>query len=323
MVGDPAYVGYCDASKLGAGGVWLSGERTLQPTVWRLEWPDDIRNNVVSYSNPTGTITNSDLEMAGMLIHFLALEHLVTLQHTHVAAWCDNTPTVSWTNRLSSSRSAIAGRLTRALALRLHANRASPLISVSIAGHYNRMADISSRTFNRNKASPHTFAINDTEFLHFFATTFPLQTDSWRVFRLSNKLALRIFSELRGETSTLGSWLRIPKKGNATGSIGNDSSNPAMEWTPCSPTHLSTTDSTSSWRSLDGSGKVTTEKEIKSQLAQFKSRFVPSARPSNWMHAQTPPIAVKANTGYHYSALSKDTDETTHQHSPNSPSPSV
>jgi hypothetical protein len=86
--------------------------RTLSPIVWRVEWPEDIRNNVVSFDNPTGTITNSDLEMAGMLLHFLVLEHLVKLKHVHVATWCDNTPTVSWTNKLSSSCSAIAGRLT-------------------------------------------------------------------------------------------------------------------------------------------------------------------------------------------------------------------
>jgi hypothetical protein len=61
--------------------------RTLSPTIiWRVEWPEDIGNNVVSFDNPSGTITNSDLEMAGMLLHFLVLEHLVHLKHVHVAA---------------------------------------------------------------------------------------------------------------------------------------------------------------------------------------------------------------------------------------------
>jgi hypothetical protein len=130
VVHDPGYIGYCDASKLGAGGVWLAGTRALSPMVWRVEWPADIQQNVVSFDNPNGTITNSDSEMAGMLIHYLVLEHLVSLKHVHVAAWCDNTPAVSWTNKLSSSRAAIAGRLTCALVLRIHANEASPLISL-------------------------------------------------------------------------------------------------------------------------------------------------------------------------------------------------
>jgi hypothetical protein len=114
--------------------------------VWRVEWPLDIQQNVVSFDSPNGTITNSDLEMAGMLLHYPVLEHMVSLKHVHVAAWCDNTPTVSWTNKLSSSQAAIAGRLTQALALRIHANEASPFISVSIAGVDNTMADLSSRT---------------------------------------------------------------------------------------------------------------------------------------------------------------------------------
>jgi hypothetical protein len=206
IVEQPGYVGYCDASTLGAGGVWLSGTLQLGPIVWRLEWPADIHQRVVSFANPGGTITNSDLEMAAMLVQYLVLEHLVDLRHVHVAAWCDNTPTVSWTNKLSSSRSRIAGRLTRALAMRIHANEASPLISVSIAGDNNRMANVASRTFHRNTASTAMFQISDNEFLHTFATAFPLQDDSWRGFRLSNKLASRVFSELRGEASTLESW---------------------------------------------------------------------------------------------------------------------
>jgi hypothetical protein len=146
VVNSPGYVGYCDASKLGAGGVWLSGTLHLSPIVWRLEWPPDIQQNIVSFTNPNGSITNSDLEMAGMLAHYLVLEHVVLLRHVHVAAWCDNTPTVSWTNKLSSSRSRTAGCLTRALAMCIHANEASPLESVSIAGKHNKMADTASRT---------------------------------------------------------------------------------------------------------------------------------------------------------------------------------
>jgi hypothetical protein len=103
------------------------------------------------------------------------LEHLGQLKHVHVAiaAWCDNTPTVSWTNQLSSSRSAVTGRLTRALALRIHAkNEASPLISVSIAGVHNTMADMASRTFSRNSATAGTFNYSDSDFLQSFATSF-------------------------------------------------------------------------------------------------------------------------------------------------------
>jgi hypothetical protein len=319
----PGYIGYCDASKLGAGGVWLSGSFLLPPVVWRIEWPLDIQQKMVSYDNPTGSISNSDLEMAGMLAHYLVLEHLVSLRHVHVAAWCDNTPTVSWTNKLSSSRSRVAGRLVRALALRIHANEASPLISVSIAGVDNKMADMASRTFSRHSAAPNTFTITDEEFLQSFSASFPLQGDSWRVFRLSNKLLSRICCELRGEASTLGSWRRITASGSAIGAIGDDSSNPSLVWTPCSPQSQQMSASNSSPHSLSGSGMATTAAAIASELAPFRSRYVPLARPSKWTDAPTLPTEAKANIGYQLNDKLKATDDKTPPPNTSSPSPSV
>jgi hypothetical protein len=38
---DPDYIGYCDASAFGAGGVWFSGTSPIHKTVWRLQWPPD------------------------------------------------------------------------------------------------------------------------------------------------------------------------------------------------------------------------------------------------------------------------------------------
>jgi hypothetical protein len=74
--------------------------------------------------------------------------------------------------------------------MRLHADEASPLVSVSIAGKQNQMADSASCTFSRQSATSDTFQISDSEFLHSFSTAFPLQADYWRIFRLGNKLAL-------------------------------------------------------------------------------------------------------------------------------------
>jgi hypothetical protein len=78
--GDDHYTGYCDACASGAGGVWLSGELGLAPPiVWRLEFPDSIASQVVLDSNPTGTLTNSDLELAAALLHYMVLQHEVDL----------------------------------------------------------------------------------------------------------------------------------------------------------------------------------------------------------------------------------------------------
>lgn len=72
------------------------------------------------------------------------------LKFAQTAAWCDNTPMVSWDNKWSSSKSMVAARLVWALALWLHTNQASPLITWSITGILNIMANTASQTFNQH-----------------------------------------------------------------------------------------------------------------------------------------------------------------------------
>jgi hypothetical protein len=116
--------------------------------------------------------------MAGGLLQHLVLEMLVLLKHEHVAAWCDNTSTVSWARRMTSSRSRIGHRLVRALMMRINVNEASPLVTVSIQGCRNDMADVASRSFGpAGKASAATFASSNPSFLNSFNAQFPLDQD--------------------------------------------------------------------------------------------------------------------------------------------------
>eukprot|EP00957_Ditylum_brightwellii_P126921 9675913-Ditylum_brightwellii.AAC.1 len=67
LVGDyPSYLGYTDACLLGAGGVWTSGTESLQPLVWQIEAPLEVKAQINSTSNPDGNIYINDLELAGM-----------------------------------------------------------------------------------------------------------------------------------------------------------------------------------------------------------------------------------------------------------------
>jgi len=69
LVGQPiSDVGNMDASKIGAGGLWMSSDGSYPPTVWQLEWLLEIGKRVVSDRNPNWSITNSDLEMAAILV---------------------------------------------------------------------------------------------------------------------------------------------------------------------------------------------------------------------------------------------------------------
>ena len=47
--------------------------------------------------NPTGTISNSDLELAALLLHCMVLEYIVPLKHVTAATFSDNKATVFWT----------------------------------------------------------------------------------------------------------------------------------------------------------------------------------------------------------------------------------
>ena len=62
---DPNLLGATDAAKPGMGGVYF--DATGAAYVWRQPFSPDIQRRLVSFDNPRGTITNSDLEQAGLL----------------------------------------------------------------------------------------------------------------------------------------------------------------------------------------------------------------------------------------------------------------
>lgn len=124
----PEFVGFVDASKHGVGGVIVGEAGTCIPTVFRIEWPQFIKDDLVSENNTKGTITNSDLEMAGLLLLWLAMEDVCMLgSASHVALFSDNSPTVHWVRRLAARGSLVAAKLIRALALQLKVRGALPL----------------------------------------------------------------------------------------------------------------------------------------------------------------------------------------------------
>ena len=56
----------------------------------------------------------------------------------------DNSPSISWVERLASKRSLVAKHLVQALALQLKIQRACPLTTIHIAGRRNAISDVPS-----------------------------------------------------------------------------------------------------------------------------------------------------------------------------------
>ena len=117
VLGLPVFFGQYNVCRTGPKGVWHSGVVELNLAVWRLEWPANVQKELVTDKKPDSTIYILDLEMTGILLHYVVLDYLVDLQHQSIGAFCNNTPTVSWSSKLVSKPSEIARRLPRVLAL--------------------------------------------------------------------------------------------------------------------------------------------------------------------------------------------------------------
>ncbi len=207
------------------------------PTVVWLQWPKDITNNVRSDSNPNRTITNSDLEMAGLLIIFLVMEEIVCdLREANIALFSNNTPTISWVTCLASCHSIVAANLWAVLALHLKKLRCCPLTPQHIKGIKNTITDIPSRSFG---SVPQWHFKSNDDLWTFFNSHFPLPNQtSWNVFQIHSVVAMRGILILRTKHFLLDELWWLPKFGSLTGTTGPNMSH-LWDWTLTYRTHHS------------------------------------------------------------------------------------
>ena len=283
IAGYPDYVGITDASAHGIGGVIIGESKPTAPIVFRAQWPPDISASIVTEDNPTGTITNSDLELAGLLLLWLVMEDTCTVTDAHVALFSDNSPTVHWVQRLAAKHSIVAMQLIRALALRLQLNKASPLTTLHIAGVDNALTDIPSRSFG---SEPQWHCTSDTELLTLFNTTFPLPHQaSWTVYRPSSAIVMRVTSILQMKVFTADEWRKLPPKGQLIGNVGLPMSS-LWEWTLTFKKPRTHIGSASSPDSQHESAQDITGEENRLALERSIALSRPLARRSLWPTAQ-------------------------------------
>ena len=276
----PDYIGHSDACKLGAGGTWGNGLKQIEPFLWQVEWPQAVQRELITDSNPDGSITINDLELAGMVLNWLALECQadIPLAYHHIGAFCDNTSAVSWSLKLRTSKSKIAGRLIRLLGLRMHARQASSLMSLHIAGTNNQMADVVSRAFKNG-----TFFHAQSHLVDYFNKNFPLQKqNSWKEFLLPTDLVSRVISCLLGKPSPMASLLRLPVIDKNTGAIGVNTLL-SSGLIPSCLMHLIPKKIKSSVPSELTSEQERMAEELRSKFKPLRTLSRPLARPSNWL----------------------------------------
>jgi hypothetical protein len=84
-MGETDFVGIKDASLHGISGIIVSHRQECKPMVFRMEWPQDTTQAVLhTNAKQGGHLTNSDLEMVGLLVLWLIMEDVCDLtQGTH------------------------------------------------------------------------------------------------------------------------------------------------------------------------------------------------------------------------------------------------
>ena len=315
----PHYLITTDACGLGAGGVITPGLAPIDHWVWKLEWPSEIKAQLITESNPSGSLTINDLELAGMVLGWLTLEMLpIDLSFKHIGLFCDNTSAVSWALKGSTSTSLPASRLLRFLALRQRERQTSSLLPLHIAGTDNKMADAASRAFKHGEY----FHIADN-LLSYFNSTFPLQTGSWRKLTVHPSLVSRVMSCLRGALSQMESLLRLPKRALSIGTLGAVTANNSRALIPTSSQSTKRTKLSSSPASLHAHGPGPSASEIKSKFLPSRTRSRPSPRPLNWLENKVPSTKRRENTFFPSNVASKASDAMTLLPSLNLPSQSL
>ena len=176
----PTYYGAVDAAKSGMGGVWfppgppapnsiqpLKSHALQSPILWRSPFPDYIQQLFVSTGNPTGTVTNSDLELAGTIAHDDVLANTTSVAHLSTCGLTDNTPSMYWRRKGSTTTTGPAAYLLQVSSLHQRHFRYKPDVHY-ISGPANAMADDCSRKWN----------LTDAQLLTYFNLRYP-QTVSW------------------------------------------------------------------------------------------------------------------------------------------------
>jgi hypothetical protein len=262
IYGDPIYTGATDAAKAGMGGIWFVDGKAI---LWRVRFPPEIQASLVSTTNLTGTITNSDLELAATIAqHHVLVEAGYSTAGESTHNFCDNTPAVAWQTKGSTTTTPVTADLLRHAALQQrqtgHVQRFEHL-----AGIRNSMADDASRLWH------HT----DTNRLSYFDSRYP-QTEPWQMHHLSQPVHSELISLLSRQKWQPASLPNVPKPRAFTGTSGSVS---VMTCASTPVSSISETPSPSFKSSCEDSDKESWPPVASpSQLAMLRTRPAPWAR---------------------------------------------
>ena len=103
-------LGHHNTSGNGYRGVWFPTDHLTprqgfhhRPLVWIYQCPKSIRDHLITTANSTGKITNSDLELAGGLLHLQEICQAFDIRKCTVLRKMDNLATLFWKQKGSAT----------------------------------------------------------------------------------------------------------------------------------------------------------------------------------------------------------------------------
>ena len=262
-----------DVAKPGMGGVWLPASTSshIPPVLWRAKFPQHIQDRLVSSSNPTGDITNSDLELAGLLAQQDIIAQLVNCRGRTILPLGDNIPMVAWHHKHSTTTTGSAAYLLRLNSIHQRHYR---YVSKSnyIPGPANAMADDWSRLWH----------LSDSLLLAHFERFYP-QPQPWQLVHLRPEMLSSLTSALQGQRPDLESLLSSPPTKTPTGNNGKPMWLPSRASIPTSTASSPTsTYLFSKYSPTDYATAASQPAADLSQLNVFRPTYGPSPRRSVW-----------------------------------------
>ena len=219
----PSDTGACDTCRVGMGGVWFDALDTGgPPIVWRSKFPVLIQAALITAECPRGTLSTSDLELAGTIAHKDVLAQARHVQERTIWVAGDNRASLSWATKGSSTSTTVRAYLLRLNSMHKRAHRYVARHHY-LPGSLNSMADDASRLWN----------LNDAELLTHFNSHYP-QTASWQLHHLTQPMSLSLTGALSRRRCTPASLLSAAVPLIPHGVSGRNFV-PSSESTPHSP----------------------------------------------------------------------------------------
>jgi len=236
---EPRTEGACDAASAGMGGVHFipashdARDDDIVPILWRCRFPPWVQSRLASFANPRGTVTNSDLELAGSIAHNDVLAQFANVTERTTHNCYDNIAAVYWQRKGATTTLGPAAFLLRLQGLHQRFFRYVPLRDY-IPGHLNVMADILSRRWD----------LTDAALLAYFDRYFP-QKRPWRLCPLRSEMNSALTSALSRTRCEMASVLHMPERRMDIGTFGWNTAGPwtstpsSRDWTIRSPSSRS------------------------------------------------------------------------------------